>query len=189
MEKLLGVPPETLTPPTGIDTMGAGCRIAATVNVFRGHGAHTHRGIHLGDDVVIMENVRLLTGDLDICPDADLRIGNEVIINIGCYISGEGGLVIEDGVIIGAHAHILSAGHDADGPHAWIRKNALTFGAIRIGSGAWIGAGATILEGRDIGRGAVVGAASIVTRDVPENAIVAGNPARIIRYRQNSPHP
>lgn len=184
MHNLLGVPPETRQRPEGMDTMGAGCRIAETVSIFRSPGTHPERGVHLGEDVIIMDNVRLLTGDLEICPDADLRIGNQVIINVGCYISGEGGLVIEDGVIIGANAHVLSAGHDADGPDPWIRHNALTFGPIRLGSGAWIGAGACVLEGRQVGTGAVVGAGSVVTRDVPDYAIVVGNPARIIRYRK-----
>ena len=56
-------------------------------------------------------------------------------------------------------------------------------GSVNIGSDVWIGAGATILSGVSIGPGAVIGARAVVTRDVPPYAIVAGNPARVVRHR------
>jgi phosphonate metabolism protein (transferase hexapeptide repeat family) len=61
---------------------------------------------------------------------------------------------------------------------AWRRSHQVT-----IGHDAWIGHGAIVLPGRSIGTGAVVGAGSVVTKDVPDYAIVAGNPARVIRLR------
>lgn len=56
-------------------------------------------------------------------------------------------------------------------------------GSIEIGSDVWIGAGVTILSGVKIGNGAIIGANSVVNKDVPDFAIVVGNPARIIKYR------
>ncbi len=56
-------------------------------------------------------------------------------------------------------------------------------GGITVGDGCWIGHGATVLAGVTIGAGAVIGAGSVVTRDVPDNAIAAGNPARVLRFR------
>ncbi|MEI6674019.1 MAG: acyltransferase [Verrucomicrobiota bacterium] len=56
-------------------------------------------------------------------------------------------------------------------------------GGIAVGDGAWIGHGVTVLHGVTIGRGAVIGAGSVVVHDVPDNAIAAGVPARIVRYR------
>ena len=56
---------------------------------------------------------------------------------------------------------------------------------ITIGDGVWIGGSSIILAGVTIGDNAVIGAGSVVTRDVPKNAVVAGNPAKIIRYIEN----
>ena len=56
-------------------------------------------------------------------------------------------------------------------------------GPIRIGDHVWIGTSAIILDGITVGKGAVIGAGSLVNKDVPENAIVAGAPARVIRMR------
>jgi len=187
MQDFLGVPPEVTTAPPGIDRIGAACRIAPSVSVFRHPHVEPNRGISLGDEVVLFDQSRLLVGDLRLFSNANLSLGNKVIVNVGCYLSGEGGLTVEDEVIIGAHARLLSAGHDARGPETAVNRNAITFGAIRIGYGAWIGAGATILQGRNVGVGAVVGAGSVVTRDVPDYAIVVGNPARIVRTRRSGP--
>ncbi len=57
-------------------------------------------------------------------------------------------------------------------------------GGIRVGDGAWIGYGVTVLQGVSIGAGAVVAAGAVVVHDIPENAIAAGVPARVIRYRE-----
>lgn len=175
----MGFPPPATAFP-GIDALGAGCRISPSVTVFRALNPHPDTGIFLADEVMLFDDVRLLLGT----EDRRLSIGARVIINAGCYVSGEGGLVIGDDVIIGAHARILSAGHTIHGGDAIIARNPITYGEIVIGKGAWIGAGATVLEGVRIGEGAVVGAGSVVTRDVPPFAVAVGNPARTTRYRE-----
>ncbi|MCB1864625.1 MAG: acyltransferase [Chromatiales bacterium] len=151
--------------------------------MFRHPYTTADRGIVLGSDCILFEHVRVLIGDLRHCADADIQIGDHVFVNAGSYLSGEGGLVIGDHAIIGAHCRLLSAGHDPYGPNEAVNQNALTFGRISIGRGAWLGAGVTVLQGRKIGTGAVVGAGSVVTRDIPDRAIAVGNPARVVGSR------
>lgn len=180
---MLGVPPVT-EHFTGIDGIGQGCRLADSVTVLRLPRTVSGRGIILGDNVSLYDHVRLVLGDPEQHPDTGLYLGNNIIVNTFCYLSGEGGLEIGDEVLIGSHVRILSAGHAIDGNDPSIWRNPLTYGKIRIGHGAWIAAGVTILQGLEIGEGAVIGAGSVVTRNVPAFAIVAGNPARLIRYRK-----
>ena len=164
----------------GIDTLGRDCRISPSVSVFRETNPHAASGIHLGDEVMLFDHVRLLLGGAD----ARLELGNRVVINVGSYISGEGGLFIDDDVLIGPHVRLLSAGHQIHGHDQVVARNAITYGPIRIGRGAWIAGGATILEGLSIGEGAVVGAGSVVAHDVPAFAVAMGNPARVVHYRE-----
>jgi galactoside O-acetyltransferase len=168
----------------GIDKLGKDCRISPSVSVMRIGKSIPERGISLGDKVILLDNVRLVLGDITLLPEARLVLGNQVIINVGSYISGEGGLVIDEEVLIGAHVRILSAGHEIHRGVSSIARNPITCGAIHIGRGAWIGAGSTILQGVIIGEGSVVGAGSVVTKDVPPYAVAVGNPARIKHYRR-----
>lgn len=104
-----------------------------------------------------------------------VKIGKNVVINSGCLMMSAGGITIEDEAMIAANAQLISNNHDLD--NRWI----ITCKPVRICRRAWIGAGATILPGVTVGENAVVGAASVVTKDVEPNTIVAGNPARVIR--------
>jgi acetyltransferase-like isoleucine patch superfamily enzyme len=64
-----------------------------------------------------------------------------------------------------------------------------TKGPITIGDGAWLGHAVIVLSGVRIGAGAVIGAGSVVSKDIPENAIAVGNPARVVTYRDQRPGP
>ncbi|HEX2848215.1 MAG TPA: DapH/DapD/GlmU-related protein [Chitinophagaceae bacterium] len=106
-----------------------------------------------------------------------LSIGKNVFINFNCTFLALGGIVIEDNVLIGPDVKILSEGH----PLLPDDRQSLMPGKVHIKQNAWIGAGATILPGISIGENAVVAAGAVVTKDVPENTVVAGIPARIIK--------
>lgn len=110
-----------------------------------------------------------------------VSIGRNVIVMPGCLMMSAGGITIEDGAMIAANVQLISNNHDLS------ERQVITCQPIRIGRNAWIGAGATILPGVTIGANAVVGAASVVTKDVPADTIVAGNPAKIIK--RISPRP
>lgn len=104
-----------------------------------------------------------------------MKIGKGVFINSGLLAMGRGGITIEDGVQIAANVQLISNNHD---PYD---LSVLTCKPVLIREAAWIGAGATILPGVCVGKHAIVGAASVVTKDVPDYAVVVGNPARVIK--------
>jgi acetyltransferase-like isoleucine patch superfamily enzyme len=105
------------------------------------------------------------------------KIGKNVFINFDCTFLDLGGITIEDGVLIAPKVSLLSEGHpiDPDNRHALVPKT------IHIKKNAWIGAGATILQGVTIGENSVIAAGSVVSKDVPDNVIVGGIPAKIIK--------
>lgn len=88
-----------------------------------------------------------------------------------------GGITLEDHVLIGPGAQILSVGH----PLAPENRRGVVLKPVVIKRNAWIGAGATILPGVTIFENAVVAANATVTRDVPAGKVVAGTPAKIVK--------
>lgn len=104
-----------------------------------------------------------------------VNIGRNVVVMPGCLMMSAGGITIEDGAMIAANVQIISNNHDL------YERQVITCKPVHIGKNAWIGAGTTILPGVTVGDNAVVGAASVVTKDVAADTIVAGNPARFIR--------
>lgn len=105
------------------------------------------------------------------------KIGKNVFINFDCTFLDLGGITIEDNVLIAPKVSLLSEGHplEPENRHALIPK------PIHIKKNAWIGAGATILQGVTIGENAVVASGAVVSKDVPDNVIVGGIPAKIIK--------
>ena len=108
----------------------------------------------------------------------EIRVGRNVFVNQNCTFYDLGGLDIADDVMIGPNVSIITAGH----PLEPSQRRAATIGnPIVIEKGVWIAAGATIIGGVTVGQNSVVAAGSVVTRDVPPNTLVGGNPARVIR--------
>ena len=97
---------------------------------------------------------------------------------------GGAGIVIENDVMMGAGVHIYVHNHRFDNPDLpIIDQGHSPSKPVVLERGCWLGALTVVLPGVKIGRNAVVGAGSVVVKDVPQGAIVAGAPARIIKYR------
>lgn len=106
-----------------------------------------------------------------------ITIGKNVFINHACSFLDMGGIVIEDDVLIGPKVNLITENHPIDPAD----RKSLIANPIVIKRNAWIGAAATVLPGVTIGENSVVAAGSVVSKDVPDNTIVAGVPAKIVR--------
>jgi tetrahydrodipicolinate N-succinyltransferase len=145
-----------------------------------------HRRIRIGAHTMIGAYVSLAAGMAD---DGPLAPGSDVVIVIGdrCNIGRNSSIVgirhieIGDDVTTGPNVYVTDHNHtyaDRDVPIArqWPSED-----PVRIGPGCWLGSGAVVLPGATIGRNVVVAANAVVRGDVPDYAVVAGSPARIVR--------
>ncbi len=112
-----------------------------------------------------------------------IETGEHVRINRGCVFVSYASIRIGSHCLIGEYVSIRDADHGLE-PGRLMRLQPHQAAPIAIGDDVWIARGAVILKGVTIGSGAVVGANSVVTHDVPALAIVAGIPARILRWRE-----
>ena len=114
--------------------------------------------------------------------DGPLEMGDHCGIATNCFIaSGANGIKIGDSFVCGPNV-VMSASNYAYGEVGVdIRSQGTTSKGVRIGNNVWVGDSALICKGVTIGDNSIVGAWSVVTKDVPANVVVAGNPARIIR--------
>lgn len=110
------------------------------------------------------------------------KIGKNVFINFDCVFLDLGGITIEDDVLIAPKVSLLSEGH----PLSPTNRQSLVPGPVHIKRNAWIGAGATILPGVTVGENSVVAAGAVVSKDVSDNTIVGGIPAKAIRAIQTT---
>jgi len=130
-----------------------------------------------GENVDCENNFSVFYGHANIYLGSNIFLV-DTLINAGDY---EGKVTIDDFVFFGHGVKILARGHDYN-LFDKNRQETVVEKPIHIKHGAWISSGSIVLGGVTIGAHAVVGAGSIVTKNVPDYAIVAGNPAKLIKY-------
>lgn len=131
-----------------------------------------------------------------------LRLGDDSYIAAQAYVTGElttgtdctlnpfttvrGTVVLGDGVRIGAHTSLLGFNHSFD-PDRPVFRQPLTSKGIKVGDDVWIGSHVIVVDGVTIGDHCVIGAGAVVTKDLPAWTVAAGNPARPLRDRRDTP--
>lgn len=140
-------------------------------------------GILLGDNVNIGDYSRLVVSTSFSNIGKGISIGDYVAIGEFSYIGGAGGVTIGGGSIIGQYFSVHPENHIYTNLDTEIRFQGVERQGISIGCNCWIGSKVTILDGAQLGNGCVVGAGSVVRGCFPDNVVIAGVPARIIRKR------
>ena len=108
----------------------------------------------------------------------NIQVGKNVFINGGCHFQDQGGITLGDDCLIGHNVVFATLNHFIEPSE----RASLRPAPIVLGKNVWVGSSSTILQGVTIGDNAIIAAGSVVTKDVPANAIVGGVPAHIIRY-------
>jgi acetyltransferase-like isoleucine patch superfamily enzyme len=139
--------------------------------------SHIGGGTRIWQFCVVLPKARI-GSDCNIC--SHVFIENDVVI--GDRVTVKSGVQIWDGIRISDDVHIGPNVTFTNDPFPRSRKMLAAYPVTTVGKGASIGANATILPGIVIGSGAMVAAGAVVTRDVPENAVVKGNPATVSRF-------
>jgi acetyltransferase-like isoleucine patch superfamily enzyme len=112
-----------------------------------------------------------------------VELGNNVLFHRGAYINGEGGVTIGDNFVASFNSMIISSSHNFDKPTMLPWDDSNIPGKVVIDDNVWCGVNVTILPGVHVGEGAVIGAGAVVTADVEPCAVIGGNPAKVIKYR------
>ncbi|MBR7086069.1 MAG: sugar O-acetyltransferase [Prevotella sp.] len=171
--------------PTGKDYVGSDDLYADVQRTMR-LAAEMNTGYHT--EAEVRDYMRQITGS-EI--DETLRIftpfhinygkkttfGRDCFVNFGCTFLALGGITIEDDVFIGPQC-VLATEYHPENPET---RHSLLTKPIVVKRNAWLGANVTVLAGVTIGENTIVAAGSVVTKDVPDNMVVAGSPARVIR--------
>ncbi|HEX8965864.1 MAG TPA: acyltransferase [Patescibacteria group bacterium] len=158
-----------------------GYKVALTVNLGKDVYLFESKknAISIGEQSHIGSGVRLKAGF-----DGEIKIGKRVLVDDYSFISTQDDIEIGDETMIASHVYIVDFNHiyplqkskrNIGNASGYTRKK------VKIGKYVWIGTHAVILPGVTIGDNAVIGAGAVVTKSVPKNAIVVGNPAKIIK--------
>ncbi|CAL9282492.1 2,3,4,5-tetrahydropyridine-2,6-dicarboxylate N-acetyltransferase [Streptomyces sp. SudanB25_2051] len=159
--------------------IGEGTRLAFPLGTVFGEP-----WIELGSCCIIGEQVTLSAGmlpGLDLGPDPVMTLADGVVLGRGSHVVADAPVTIGANTFCGPYVYITSTNHSYDDPHEPIGRQWPRSAPVEIGPGCWLGTGAVVLPGARIGRNVVVAAGAVVRGEVPDHAVVAGAPARVVR--------
>lgn len=137
-------------------------------------------GIELGDHSFIGKHTILSA------KGGQIRLGDGANVSSHCRIATQSSIDIGESVLIAAYVYIGPGNHQMQSSDVPLIERPMAIkGGVKIGAHSWVGAHSTVLDGVTIGRDVIIGAHSLVKEDVPDRAIVAGVPAKVIRLRED----
>ncbi len=171
-------PSATILCPKKIKTHGF-LMVASYVEI----DALSTEGVSFGNGVSIGEGTWVkCTGSLRTIGKG-IKVGNNVGMGERCHYGCAGGIEIGDNTIVGIYVTMHSENHVFSDTTQPIRSQGVTHQGIKVGSNCWIGAKVTILDGAVIGNGCVVAAGAVVRGVFPDNCVIGGVPAKILKHR------
>jgi acetyltransferase-like isoleucine patch superfamily enzyme len=143
----------------------------------------SNRGIDVG------RGVFLGRGTILSCKDGDITIGDHGNFGFHCEVFSGSSIVVGRHGLFAAQAYLVGGGHEFDRPGIAVIDQPRSSRGIVLGDNVWLGTGAKVLDGVRIGSDVVVGANAVVNADLPDGAIAAGVPARVLRSRDGQAEP
>lgn len=146
-------------------------------------------GIKLGNNVKIGRYTSIRASNHYRLPGKGVVIGDNFSCGDYTFFGCAGGIKIGNDVMMGQNIRFHAQNHNFDNLDELLRLQGTSSRGIAIGNNCWIGSGTVFLDGSSIGNGCVVGANSLITKSFPNNCVIMGQPAKIVRYRGDEERP
>ena len=160
-------------------SIGSGVSIKDGVRI----DALSKEGVRIGNNVAIGENCIIMCSGSISEIGKGLKIGDNTGIANDCFFGAAGGIEIGSDVAMGQNVRFHAENHEFSDPNKLIKEQGVNHKGIKIGNNCWIGAGVVFLDGAEIGDGCIVGANAVVNKVFPDNVVIAGMPAKVIKKR------
>ena len=194
----LGLLLRKLLYPLLLGGMGKGVVFGQGVVLRHPHKVRLGDGVTV-DDLVVLDAKGTSNRGIDVgrggflgrgtilsCKNGDITLGDHANLGFHCEIFSGSSVTVGAHALFAAQVYLVGGGHEFEGRDAAVIDQPRTSHGIVLGDNVWLGTGAKVLDGVRIGSDSVIGANAVVTKDLPQGAIAAGVPARVLRLRSEA---